>query len=44
VKAAMATPVGAEAMAMLLEDVSQLIEFSQSCAFLTTEHLIFDRQ
>ena len=33
----------AEVMAMLREDESQFIEFSQSCVFLTTEHLIFDR-
>jgi uncharacterized protein (TIGR02118 family) len=43
VKAAMASPVGAEAMARLLEDESHFIEFSQSCVFMTTEHLIFDR-
>lgn len=44
VKAAMAATAGAEAMAMLLKDESQFIEFSQSCAFMTTEHLIFDRK
>ncbi len=43
VKAAMTTPAGAEAMAMLQEDESQFIEFSQSSVFMTTEHLIFDR-
>ena len=43
-KAAMASPVGAEAMAMLLKDESQFIDFSQSRVFMTTEHLIFDRQ
>ena len=42
-KSAMASPAGAEAMAMLREDESQFIEFSQSCVFMTTEHLIFDR-
>ena len=42
-KAAMAGAAGAEAMAMLREDESQFIDFSQSCVFLTTEHLIFDR-
>jgi uncharacterized protein (TIGR02118 family) len=44
VMTAMAAPVGAEAMAMLLEDESHFIEFSQSRVFMTTEHLIFDRQ
>src|SRR4029077_15483874 len=43
VKAAMASPSGAEAMAMLREDESRFIEFSQSCVFMTTEHVIFDR-
>ena len=42
-KSAMASPAGAEAMAMLREDESRFIEFSQSCVFMTTEHLIFDR-
>ena len=42
-KAAMATPAAVEAMAKLLEDESQFIEFSQSCVFMTTEHVIFDR-
>ena len=42
-KSAMASPAGAEAMAVLREDESQFIEFSQSCVFMTTEHLIFDR-
>ncbi|HEV2842841.1 MAG TPA: EthD domain-containing protein [Chthoniobacterales bacterium] len=42
-KAAMATPVAAEAMALLQEDESHFIDFSQSCVFMTTEHLIFDR-
>ena len=32
VKAAMASPLGAEAMAMLLKDESQFIDFSQSCS------------
>ena len=41
-KSAMASPAGAEAMAMLREDESQFIEFSQSCVFMTTEHVIFD--
>jgi len=41
-KAAMADAAGAEAMAILREDESRFIEFSQSCVFLTTEHLIFD--
>jgi len=31
-------------MAMLLKDESQFVDFSQSCLFMTTEHLIFDRQ
>lgn len=44
VKAAMTNPVGAEAMAMLAVDESHFIDFSQSRAFMTTEHLIFDRQ
>jgi uncharacterized protein (TIGR02118 family) len=44
VKAAMASPVGAEAMAVLLKDESQFIDFSQSCVFMTAEHLIFDHQ
>jgi len=39
----MASLVGAEAMAMLLEDESQFIDFPQSRVFMTTEHLIFDR-
>ena len=42
-KAAMATPLGAEAMAMLQEDESRFIDFSQSRVFMTTEHTIFDR-
>ena len=42
-KAAMADADGAEAMARLREDEAHFIEFSQSCVFLTTEHLIFDR-
>jgi uncharacterized protein (TIGR02118 family) len=42
-KAAMASPEGAEAMARLMEDETRFIEFSQSCVFMTTEHLIFDR-
>ena len=42
-KSAMASAAGAEAMAMLREDESRFIEFSQSCVFMTTEHLIFDR-
>jgi uncharacterized protein (TIGR02118 family) len=40
-KAAMASPAGAEVMAMLREDESRFIEFSQSCVFMTTEHVIF---
>ena len=44
VKAAMATAVGAEAMATLMEDESKFIDFSQSRVFMTTEYLIFDRQ
>ena len=43
VKAAMATSAGGEAMATLMEDESRFIDFSQSCAFMTTEHSIFDR-
>lgn len=43
VKAAMASAVGAEAMATLMEDESNFIDFSQSRIFLTTEHPIFDR-
>ena len=42
VKAAMASPAGAEAMATLMEDESRFIDFSQSRVFLTTEHPIFD--
>ena len=42
-KSAMASPAGAEAMAMLREDETRFIDFSQSCVFMTTEHLIFDR-
>jgi hypothetical protein len=42
-QAAMNSSAGANAMAMLLEDESRFIDFSQSCAFLTTEHSIFDR-
>ena len=42
-KAAMASPAGSEAMAMLREDESRFIEFSQSCVFMTTEHVIFER-
>jgi hypothetical protein len=38
---AMADTARAEAMAMLREDESHFIEFSQSCVFLTTEHVIF---
>lgn len=41
--AAMATPAGAEASAMLVKDESKFIDFSQSRVFMTTEHLIFDR-
>jgi hypothetical protein len=44
IKAAMASPVGAGAMAMLQKDESQFINFSQSRVFMTTEHLIFNRQ
>jgi uncharacterized protein (TIGR02118 family) len=44
VKAAMASPVGAEAMATLMDDESKFIDFSQSRVFMTTEHPIFDRQ
>ena len=44
VKAAMASPVGAEAMATLMEDESRFIDFSQSRVFMTKEHPIFDRQ
>jgi uncharacterized protein (TIGR02118 family) len=43
-KAAMASPVGAEAMAMLQEDETHFIDFSHSRVFMTTEHLIFDLQ
>lgn len=43
-KAAMASPIGAEAMAMLLKDETHFIDFSESGVFMTTEHLIFDRQ
>ena len=43
-KAAMATPACAEAMAILMEDETHFIDFSQSRIFMTTEHLIFDRQ
>ena len=42
-KAAMASPEGAEAMAKLMEDETRFIDFSQSCVFMTTEHSIFDR-
>ena len=42
-KAAMTTPPGAEAMAMLQQDESRFIDFSQSRVFMTTEHAIFDR-
>jgi len=42
VKAAMASPVGAEAMAILAKDESEFIDFSQSRVFMTTEHVIFD--
>lgn len=43
-KAAMADPVAAEAMALLEEDESKFIDFSHSRVFMTTEHLVFDRQ
>ena len=42
-KAAMADPVAAKAMALLQDDESKFIDFSQSRVFMTTEHLIFDR-
>ena len=42
-KAAMADGAGAEAMAMLREDESEFIDFSQSRIFMTTEHVIFGR-
>jgi uncharacterized protein (TIGR02118 family) len=42
-KAAMASPEGAEAMAKLMKDETRFIEFSESCVFMTTEHSIFDR-
>jgi len=41
--AAMKAPAAVQAMAKLLEDESHFIEFSQSCVFMTTEHVIFDR-
>ncbi|HEY2711603.1 MAG TPA: EthD domain-containing protein [Chthoniobacterales bacterium] len=41
-KAAMSTSSGAEAMSTLMTDESRFIDFSQSCAFMTTEHSIFD--
>ena len=41
IKAAMAAPDGAEAMAALMEDETRFIDFSQSRVFLTTEHPIF---
>jgi uncharacterized protein (TIGR02118 family) len=43
VKAAMASPAGAEAMALLAKDESQFIDFSQSRVFMTIEHVIFDQ-
>lgn len=43
-KAAMSSPVSAEAMATLMKDETNFIDFSQSRVFITTEHLIFDRQ
>ena len=41
---AMASIEGAEAMAMLMKDETHFIDFSQSRVFMTTEHVIFDRQ
>ena len=41
-KAAMATSAGAEAMSTLVTNESRSIDFSQSCAFMSTEHSIFD--
>ena len=40
-KAALETPEGAKAIAMLIEDESKFIDFSQSRVFMTTEHPIF---
>ena len=42
-KAAMTDAAGAEAMAMLRNDESQFVDFSESRVFMTTEHVIFDR-
>ncbi len=41
VTAALATPAGAAAGAMLVEDESRFIDFARSSVFMTTEHAIF---
>ena len=40
-QAVLATPEGAKAGAMLIEDEARFIDFAQSCVFMTTEHPIF---
>jgi uncharacterized protein (TIGR02118 family) len=41
--AGMATPEGREAMARLLEDEKDFIDFEKSYLFVTQEHVIFDK-
>lgn len=43
VTAALATPEGRKAAAMLIEDESRFIDFAESRVFMTTEHPIFER-
>jgi hypothetical protein len=41
--AGMSTPEGREAMARLLEDEKDFIDFEKSYLFITQEHVIFDK-
>ncbi len=41
--AGMSTPEGREAMARLLEDEKDFIDFEKSYLFVTQEHVIFDK-
>ena len=40
---AAATPEGAEAGRLVRDDEENFVDFSRSCAFLSEEHLVFDR-
>lgn len=41
-EAALASPEGAQAMQMLIEDESRFIDFSRSHVFITEEHTVFE--